>query len=363
MPNYTSHPYTDQPAQLREAWQQATQDKKMRVRDAAEFLGVSEAELVATEVGHHGVRLDGPWIDVLKRIGGIGRVMALTRNHAVVHERKGPYKDVSATGHMGLVLGEDIDLRLFLSHWTFCIAMIEPDGEAVKRSIQFFDAAGDAVHKVFLQPESSIDEFELLVEQFRAENQEPGVRVVERTEPPVARQDHEIDAASLRTGWANLKDTHEFFGLLKSHGVARTQAMRLADPNFAQAVAPSSARHMLEAAANNKADIMCFVGNQGCIQIHTGPVSNIKVMGPWLNVLDPDFNLHLREDMIHEAWVVKKPTTEGIVTSLELFDKSGVQLVQFFGKRKPGLPERQDWRHIVATLPRITNQASAEVVA
>jgi hypothetical protein len=37
---------------------------------------------------------------------------------------------------------------------------------------------------------------------------------------------------------------------------------------------------------------MCFVGNRGCIQIHTGPVKNIKIMGPWLNVMDPGFNLH-----------------------------------------------------------------------
>lgn len=346
-------------AALRAAWHTATQDRKMRVRDAAEFLGVSECELVATQVGAEATRLEGPWIDVLKRVGSLGRVMALTRNNAVVHERKGPYKDVSATGMMGLVLGEDIDLRLFLSHWTFGYAVVEQDGEYTKRSLQFFDAAGDAVHKIFLQPESSVDEFDLLVAQFTSDNQAPGEIVGTRAVPAAPAPDAEIDVASLRVGWANLKDTHEFFGLLKQHKVARTQAMRLADPAYVRRVDNTAARAMLEAAAQHKADIMCFVGNAGCIQIHTGPVANIKVMGPWLNVLDTDFNLHLREDMVHETWVVQKPTTEGMVTSLELFDRAGVQLVQFFGKRKPGIPERADWREILKALPSRANGVAA----
>lgn len=58
---------------------------------------------------------------------------------------------------------------------------------------------------------------------------------------------------------------------------------------------------------------MIFVGNPGCIQIHTGPVHNIKAMGPWLNVLDLDFNLHLREDEVTQVWKVGKPTRDGWV--------------------------------------------------
>jgi putative hemin transport protein len=108
---------------------------------------------------------------------------------------------------------------------------------------------------------------------------------------------------------------------------------------------------MLEEAARGKTEIMCFVGNPGIIQIHTGPVANIKVMDTWLNVLDPGFNLHLRQDRIAQTWVVRKPTAEGIVTSLELFDTEGETIAMFFGKRKPGIPELGAWREIIARLP------------
>ena len=56
----------------------------------------------------------------------------------------------------------------------------------------------------------------------------------------------------------------------------------------------------------------------------------------------------LREDHAATAWVVKKPSVDGTVTSLEVFDAGGEMIVQFFGKRKPGIPEREDWRTLVA---------------
>jgi putative hemin transport protein len=348
--------YRDDPSALKAAWDEIrAAEKPMRTRDAANFLGVSECELVASEVGHGVTRLDGPALDILKRVEGFGRVMALTRNEGTVHERKGVYQNLSANGHVGLALGDDIDLRLFFSHWKHAYAIVDEakDGnkENTKRSLQFFDAAGDAVHKIFLQPDSNLEEFELVMEGFAANHQVPGERVEERAARVAEKPDAEIDVATFRTEWLALKDTHEFFGLLKRHGVSRRQGLRLAPDGMAYRADLSASRVMLETAAAQNIAIMVFVGNPGCIQIHTGPVANIRVMGPWLNVLDPDFNLHLREDHIDQAWVVKKPTTEGIVTSLELFNADGDTLVQFFGKRKPGIPELEQWRTLVERLP------------
>ena len=97
---------------------------------------------------------------------------------------------------------------------------------------------------------------------------------------------------------------------------------------------------------------MCFVGNRGCIQIHSGPVKEIRPMGPWLNVMDETFHLHLRLDHIREVWAVRKPASEGHVTSLEAYDAAGRLIIQFFGKRNEGAFERDDWRGLVETLPR-----------
>ena len=97
---------------------------------------------------------------------------------------------------------------------------------------------------------------------------------------------------------------------------------------------------------------MVFVRNRGMIQIHSGPVKKIKEMNQWLNVLDPEFNLHLRQDLIAESWIVEKPTEDGVVTSLEIFDSEGEQIVTFFGARKPGKPELKGWKEIAGELKK-----------
>ena len=50
---------------------------------------------------------------------------------------------------------------------------------------------------------------------------------------------------------------------------------------------------------------------------------------------------------------MQKPSPEGTVTSLEIYDANGGQIVQLFGKRKPGVPELAEWRALVATLETI----------
>ena len=117
-------------------------------------------------------------------------------------------------------------------------------------------------------------------------------------------------------------------------------------------VTTTSLAHVLEGAAATELPIMIFVGNQGVIQIHSGPVHNIVTRGPWINVLDPDHDLHVRNDAVASAWLVRKPTADGIVTSVELYGATGEQLALLFGTRKPGNPESQAWRSLAESCPR-----------
>lgn len=147
-----------------------------------------------------------------------------------------------------------------------------------------------------------------------------------------------------------MKDTHEFHGLLRKFDVNRTQALRLVGDDLARPVARDSLEKVLHDAAAIGLPFMVFVGNPGLIQIHTGPVRKIAKMGPSINVLDPAFNLHVRTDRIDRAWVVRKPTADGIVTALELYDDAGEQIALLVGARKPGQHENETWRSLVEGL-------------
>ena len=331
--------------ELKERWAEyKLANPKTRIRDAAKALDTSEAELLATGLGENVQLLDGDFRELIKEVGSLGHVMALTRNDHVVHERKGVYEKISFNNHVGLVLGEDIDLRLFLGDWKFGFAVSEND----RFSLQFFNSFGEAAHKIYLTEKSNKEAYNALVIKYLTADQDVNLFVSKKTEKVAESEESTaLDKAAFQQEWLALKDTHDFFTLLRKYKLSRKQALRNAPEGYAHRIKPESMKLIFDAISETGLPIMVFVSNPNCIQIHTGPINKIFVMGPWLNIMDPEFNLHLREDAIDEAWVVRKPTEDGIVTGIELIDKDGVMFNQFFGKRKPGIPELPEWPALI----------------
>ncbi|MBN8823107.1 MULTISPECIES: ChuX/HutX family heme-like substrate-binding protein [unclassified Spirosoma] len=329
---------------LKERWAIFKQENpKTRIRDAANQLGVSEAELVATQVGDTVQRLEGDFRELLKDVPTLGYVMALTRNDTIVHERKGVYEKISFKDQTGLVLGPDIDLRLFMSHWHFGFAVNEND----RKSLQFFDQDGMAVHKIYMTDKSDSAAYEALVQKYLATDQTAPVVTVPYPEKTNDVNNADIDIQAFQADWLAMQDTHEFFSLLRKHKLEREQGLKLAPEGHAKQISVDQLKKLFETAAQRELPIMIFASSPGCIQIHTGPVKKLVSMGPWYNVLDPEFNMHLREDQINSIWVTRKPTKDGIVTGLDLFDKDGNTIALIFGKRKPGVPEMREWQNAV----------------
>ncbi|TPJ85043.1 hemin-degrading factor [Mesorhizobium sp. B2-6-3] len=337
-----------------------TDNPKTRERDLAAQLGISEAELVAAHCGDGVVRVEPRVNDLLTGLEAVGEVMALTRNESAVHEKIGAYDKVVTGNHNAMVLGENIDLRIFPKIWAHGFAVEKRDGDDIRRSLQFFDAAGEAVHKVHLRPGSNLYAYQK-TGRF-AGIAEPGA--TGRHFGPAAENEGEAVTTTanlddLRDRWSRLTDVHQFFGMLKTLKLSRRQAVRMVGQDYAWLLDNDAVRAMFNRAAEGEMPIMCFVGNRGCIQIHSGPVKSVKPMGPWINVLDETFHLHLRTDHIHEVWAVRKPTKDGHVTSLEVYDADGNMIIQFFGKRHEGEGERDDWRFLAENLPRIPSPTAA----
>lgn len=337
---------------LADRWSKLKEEKpQLRIRNAAAELEVTEVELLATRCGQDVMRLTPDFKAIFEEIESLGKVMALSRNESVVHERKGVYLNPSFGPHASLFVGEDIDLRMFMQCWDTVFAVTDQSVRGTRKSIQFFAKDGEAVHKIYLVNDSNEEAYNELIKKFKSPDQSPAQNVEPKAAKPEEKPDQDIDVEGFQQGWINLKDTHAFFGLTRKYGVSRPQALRLAPKgDYAVKVSNTASREILQKAAETQVPIMVFVGNQGMIQIHTGPVKKLLEHGTWYNVMDPMFNLHLNEADIAESWVVRKPTEDGTVSSLEVFDKNGELIVTFFGKRKPGIPELTDWRTILAEL-------------
>ncbi|MBV6881070.1 ChuX/HutX family heme-like substrate-binding protein [Epilithonimonas ginsengisoli] len=334
--------------ELKEKWEALkAENPHLRIRNAAEQLGVSEAELLAVNVGNGVTVLKPEFADLLQEVVKLEKVMALTRNDECVHERKGIYLNPDFSNPHGQVfVGEDIDLRIFINSWKFGFSVIEGD----RKSLQFFGKDGLALHKIYLTNKSNEAEFDALTKKYAADEQSPNVVTESVPGKPAEKADSDIDVAGFQQAWKDLKDTHDFFMMLRKFGVTRTQALRLAPEGYATKIENSKVVNVLEDASEKELPIMIFVGNRGIIQIHTGEVNKTLWHQQWFNVMDPDFNLHLDTTKIAETWITKKPTEDGEVTSIEVFNREGDFIVQLFGKRKPGNPELQGWKDLVAGL-------------
>lgn len=361
------HALAQAPA-LAERWATLRKEQPtVQIRDAARTLQVSEAELLATGIGSTVTRLrDGGHAprEIMRRALDLGRVMALTRNENAVIEVTGAATRITKQGDDGAqdaerearelniaggYLGGPIDLRFQFPKWRHAFAVVQPgrDG-AVSRSLQFFDATGTAIHKVYLKNDAAIAVFDKLVSEFRHPQQDGKLAIDAAAPPAPVKPDSAIDVKEFQLAWREMTDVHQFNRIVSEFGMSREQALRLAPAGAARRIAPQAVRQLLEQAAARQVAIMAFVGNGAVTQIYSGRIGKVAASGGWFNVLDPDFNLHLRDSAFRAGYVLQRAG----VTSVEFFDDRGELAVTFFGVRERGKPQPQGWIDLTAALPQ-----------
>ena len=329
------------------------EEPRLRAVDAAEKLGVSEAELLNALVGVNVTCLDPTKIpEILKSFKKLGRVMALTRNNNVVNEIKGVYEKLYISERndslMGVAINPGgIDLRLFLHKWQ-SVFLVESERHS---SVQFFDKAGKADHKVFTTPQSDLTELANIKARFEV----PAYQLAVTSEIQTAKNEHtlsEKELTAFRKAWAKLEDVHLFPKLLDTFNLGRVQALELVGSPWSYEIPNNELPEVLETVKAQAQEIMVIVGNQGAVQIYSGPVNTLKQVGEWFNVLDPMFNLHAKAEQFNRAFVVRKPTDNGetVVTSIEFFDAQGDTVLTLFGRRTEGKKQTEEWQSICQNL-------------
>jgi putative hemin transport protein len=353
---------------LSERWTKLrTEQPKLQIRDAARTLGTSEAELLATGIGKTVTRLsdaDFAVNDIMLRALDLGTVLALTRNENGVLERTGvatKAKPQVATGDAekdkenaerfravaGGYLGGEIDLRFHFKNWKHAFAVVQPgrDG-ATSRSLQFFDAHGNAVHKLYVKSEAGVAVFDKIVADFKHPQQASDLKIAAAAPKAAERADSAVDVKEFQLAWKEMSDVHQFNRIVAEFKLTREQAVRLAPEGVVRKIGPQALRTLLDESAEQQQAIMAFLGNGAVTQIFSGKINKTAASGDWYNVLDPEFNLHIRESALKTGYVVQRAG----VTSVEFFDKEGELVVTFFGVRERGKPQPQAWLDLTRSL-------------
>lgn len=332
------------------------QNTDLYPRNLAEKLNISEAELIAAETGHGAVRLEAHPDQLIAHVQNLGEVMALTRNDSCVIEKTGVYENYRGGPHATMVLNKQIDLRMFPKHWRYAYAVEQQTDKGPKRSIQIFDAAGDAVHKIYLRPASNLDEWEVLKTSLLHDQQSDLLDVAPRKPTDPARGTAE-QAEQLRAEWDKMTDTHQFIRFVHKMKMNRLGAYRVIGSPYVRALEVTAVETAITELAGTGIETFTFAGNLGCIQIHHGVINTVKQVGPWFNILDPGYDLHLRTDHIAEVYAVTKSTRDGPTTSIEAFDADGMIILQMFGSRRSKEGDFTAFQKMVEAMPTRDVQA------
>lgn len=303
------------------------------------------------------IALKNTWPEIIEYVKNFGEVMALTRNDACVMEKIGIYQSHQVNHHIGLMQGE-IELRIFYEKWHAGFLVIENKSGREVLSLQFFNQLGQAIHKIYMRGVLKDNLLNELIENFSIKSNCSKTSLIhlttfeDRFKNRIEHfvEDRQVDVDLLRKKWSEMRDTHEFHNLFKEFNISRTQALRLIGAEYATRVDQEAIEDVLRGASEERIPLLIFVSNSGVLHIHHGCIYQVSKLNCWLNILDGNFNLHLRESLVDQIWIVRKPTIDGIVSSLELFDRQGELIALLFGDRKLGEPENSQWRQLIENI-------------
>jgi putative hemin transport protein len=238
----------------------------------------------------------------------LGRIRSLTGNGAAALECHGRCRCIQIDGTAAFIFGRDRELRLSVGAWHAAFAVREHIGNHVRRSLQIFDAAGQAVHKVYLTDQSDRAAFDTLVLSLASADRP----LAFSTSPP------------------------------PRHGAAP----------LARPVSRDAGCRVLTAAAAQAVPVTIMVANDGAQQSHTGIVARIMAVGPWLCAIGPDFALRLHQDRIEGAWMTDHgPACRGGAQAILLHDHAGAVIASISGVRGSAGWQDPAWLGLCAAVP------------
>ncbi len=337
---------------LREAYERLKAQKPpLYLREAARQLGVSEMALLSLEIGKSVFPLRPEWRPLLERLSQEGELMGLSRNSWAVIENTGPYPKPTFEGPIAVFHDSPpaLDLRCYLSQWAYAFAVQTQKGGRSLYSIQIFTPWGESIHKVYFTGSDAALRWQALRVDFEQSEFSFEMGAI-APEPPLPSQEGPADRESFLHAWARLADTHDFHALLRQHRVSRLAALRAAEGHFAWPLSPAQWEYFLQWVQTTQTPIMFFVGNAGIHQIYTGPVTSITYERGWHNFHGPHLTLHFNPQGLGHLYLVKKPTREGNIYSLEIFSPQGEEVLWIFGARKPGQAVSPEWTHFIGSL-------------
>lgn len=298
-------------------------------------------------LGDRVLRLQDEPAALLKRLYRLGDLEAGTCNRACLLCQTTSYQRLAYSSGCGVgrLRHGAVTMDVFPRQWALALAVVAPVAGVRAGTLLFFDVHGALQYQLQVPGDRGRHAFEELV----CAMLHPEQTLLPRPQPaPVPQDTGRVNLAALEQGWSVLREPQDFTALLRRHGVRRLRAYRLVRDKFARPVSLDSVPALLTLGALRQAPLSLRCGNKGCVQRFEGVLPLPVWQGARLSLCRAGmrFNLSLRE--VASVWRVRKPSAEGVITTIELFDAAGERVLTISSGRSRGRLELPSWRALLA---------------
>tara|TARA_Y100001970_G_scaffold75342_1_gene95460 strand:- start:162 stop:1085 length:924 start_codon:yes stop_codon:yes gene_type:complete len=240
-----------------------SKNSKLRIRDISNKLNVSEAELLSLSVNDSVSFLSindfNQFFTYL--LSNIDKVMFLIRSEFVVHEKIiNPFQYKIINDSIINKKNNSLLIKFNSEIFKYSFFEIKRHNNRNLKSFQFFDYYGTSVLKIYLKGKKDI-EFENLANQYKIEYKYQ------------IQKDFTSDKyIQFKNKYSDKMPPHSDFKL--------------------------TLRQLLNDIAKKSIPVNIYAFGIECMQCHSDIIKNIVDYGPWLNVMDKNFNIHVLENKI-----------------------------------------------------------------
>ena len=270
---------------LKDQWiklKQQEQYKKIRIKDAADLLNVSEAELLSTTIGNNTEFIKSSnWSFFLQEISSIGEMMYLIRNDDVVHE------NITTIAKLNILDNQFIELYSNQSQTIINVLLIKfafvttaiIRGKSV-HSFQLFDKSGKAIIKIYLKNNNQ-SEFDAIKNKYQAPYKYELQKLMKN-------QNIKNQKVHLKQ---NLISYINRFQNNQNYSIELMEKMKYEKSTI-------SLHNYLIKIVETKSKITIGINNGAALQTYSGYIENVIHKFNWLNIMDKNFNLHIKDENI-----------------------------------------------------------------
>ena len=263
-----------------ESFMNSVESIGLRIYDIAKKLKYSEAELLSTQLGTKlkYLKINNAF-DFFNEIKKLKKVMFLTRNNDVVHEKIVICKKLDYINGRNFVIRYNKEpLVLFNENlWAHVFSEHRVQRNKDLRSIQLFNSGGNAILKIYLKS-NCIEQFNKIIAKYE-------VPYNYELQSDLETSSNKIDDNLLKLAMSSIKwnQTVPSKVYIKKNITSKGLLKRI-----------------LQYIAKNNLDLGIYILGFSSIQYFEGKIHKLVDYKDWFNILDPEFNLQIKASILEK---------------------------------------------------------------